>query len=308
MSTALLRYSNQRSNSWGEKISATSIIKGLIELLRPKILAAILLTPIATAFLAVRGIPPAKESLLLLCMMTTAIGAAHSFNDYHDRDIDALNRRTKERPIVIGVVSPKTALLYSKLLMIASVVFAILLNTTEFILILIGIVMIVSYSKKLKRTRIGFIPPAIGSALLPLGAWAAYSPESVLSTTPVLIAIIGFCFELQPYWSDTISDIKGDRERNAYTIPVYYGSKATSRIMLGMYIISFVCLLYLYQVADLGIMYLGITLGLGIVVLFGFLDFTLNHNPKKATRQFNMAMGYISLISVVIILEMVLGL
>ena len=291
-----------------KKINSKSsvIAKGLIELLRPKVLSAILLTPIATAFLAVRGIPPIKESILLLCMMITSIGAAHSFNDYHDRDIDAINKRTKDRPIVTGAVSPKTALIYSKVLMILSVIFAFLLNETVFILALIGILMIVSYSKKLKRTRIGFIPPAIGSALLPLGAWAAYDPVNVLSITPILIAIIGFCFELQPYWCDTISDIKGDRERNAYTIPVYYGSKATSRIMLLMYVIAFSCLLYLYQVANLGTLYLGATLVGGIFVLFGFIDFTVKHKPEKAGGLFNMAMGYISVISVVIILEMVL--
>ena len=239
-------------------------------------------------------------------MLITAIGSAHVFNDYFDRDIDALNKRTKDRPLVTGSVASKTALVYSIILMIASVIFAASLNLTEIILILIGIVMIISYSIKLKRTRIGFIPPAIGSALLPLGAWAAYDPANVLTTTPLLIAIIGFCFELQPYWCDTISDIEGDRERNAYTLPVYYGSKATSRIMFGMFLLSFVCLLYLYQVAELGIMYLGITLGLGIVVFIGFLDFMLNHRPEKAGRLFNMTMGYISLISVVIILEMVL--
>lgn len=238
-------------------------------------------------------------------MMVTAIGSAHVFNDYHDRDIDALNKRTKDRPIVTGSVSPKTALIFSKVLMITSVIFALLLNDTEFFLILLGIVMIISYSTKLKRTRVGFIPPAIGSALLPLGAWAAYDPVNVLSITPVLIAITGFCFELVPYWCDTISDIKGDRERNAYTIPVYYGSKATSRIMFFMYILSFVCLMYLYQVADLGFLYLGVTLGLGIVVLFAFLDFTVKHKPEKAGKLFKLAMSYISLISVVIILEMV---
>ncbi|MDY6932014.1 MAG: UbiA family prenyltransferase [Halobacteriota archaeon] len=289
-------------------ITVTTTIKGLLELVRPDILAAILLTPIATAFLAVRGIPPIYESLLAIGMMASAIGAAHSFNDYFDRDIDALNKRTKNRPLVVGSVTPQAALSFSVMLMIISVVFAILLNPTEVVLILIGIVMITTYSARLKRTRIGFIPPAIGSALLPFGAWAAYHPESVLSTTPILISIIGFCFELQPYWCDTISDIKGDRERNAYTIPVYYGSEFTSKIMLGMYVVSFLALLSLYNVAGLGILYLAIVFGMGIFVLYGFIDFAINHKPEKAERLFKMAMSYISIISVVIILEMALGL
>ncbi len=291
-----------------KKITATTTIKGLLELVRPAILASILLTPIATAFLAVRGIPPIYESILVIGMMATAIGAAHSFNDYYDRDIDALNKRTNKRPIVVGSVAPQTALTFSIVLMVVSLIFAILLNPTEVVLILIGIVMITTYSARLKRTRIGFIPPAIGSALLPFGAWAAYQPESVLTATPILISIIGFCFELQPYWCDTISDIKGDRERNAYTIPVYYGGDLTSKIMLGMYVVSFLSLLSLYNVADLGLLYLAVVFGMGIFVLYGFLDFALNHKPENADRLFKMAMSYISIISVVIILEMAIGL
>ena len=194
----------------------------LISIVRPGIVLALLWTPAAVAFLAAGGIPPIRRTIFGVLTAVAAIGSAHTLNDFFDRDIDRLNRRTRRRPLAAGTIAPRTVLIFSCVLGILGLGFASLLNRVCLSLLILGLAASVLYSAVLKRTLWGFLVPALATVLFVLGAWAAYRPSEILHPIPLLVAFTGFCFELQPYWCHTILDVEGDRKGRARTIPNTY--------------------------------------------------------------------------------------
>ena len=178
-----------------------------------------------------------------------------------------------------------------------------LINLTCFLFSLAGVVLIFLYSLKLKGTRAGFFLPAFAAFLLPLGAWAVYKPDEIFSAVPIMIGIIGFCFELEPYWCQTILDVEGDRIHDARTIPVYYGIAITSRIMLIMYSTAFVLLILLFFMADLWYCYLLTVLLPGGALLALYIDFARKANSTRAGWLFALTMIYLTLFCFAIVVE-----
>lgn len=282
-------------------------VLGLLHTTRPHIVLSILFTPAATAFLAAQGFPPLYGSCLGILVMIFAVASAHTFNDYCDRDIDALNPRTRNRAIIIKWVSPGAALVFALFCLGASLGFAFLINTTCLILMAVGGAMNLLYSLYLKRTRLGFLPPAIAAFLLPMGAWCAFRPSEILHPVPLINATLGFCFELVPYWCQTIMDVDADRDRGVYTIPVYYGYRLTAWAMFVMFLLSLFLLLGLFMVTRLGSVYCLTVIVFGIPLLVGYWKFLRHRTIGHLPLLFALSMAYIVLLSVVMMGEMAAG-
>src|ERR1700677_964721 len=74
----------------------------LIALTKPRIIELLLVTTVPTMLLAARGMPSLRLILVTLIGGTMAAGSANTINCYIDRDIDAVMKRTKRRPLVDG--------------------------------------------------------------------------------------------------------------------------------------------------------------------------------------------------------------
>jgi len=275
----------------------------LISIVRLGVLFALLWIPAAVAFLAVGGIPPIRRTIFGVLTVVTAVGSAHTLNDVFDRNIDRLNRRTRGRPLAAGTLSPRTVLIFSCVLGVLSMFFASFLNRVCLGLLISGLAASVLYSALLKRTLWGFLLPALATVPFVLGAWAVYRPSEILHPVPLLIAFIGLCFELQPYWCHTILDIEGDRKGDAKTIPNTYGTRFTGKVMLALYVASFAALIMLWSVAGLSTFYLLVVLFIGSLVLLAYVDFVVRHAPRKARWLFVFSMGYLTIISMCIVGE-----
>ena len=76
------------------------IAKSLFLLTKPRIIELLLVTTLPTMMLADRGLPPVRLILITLVGGALAAASANTLNCYIDRDIDAVMRRTKGRPLV----------------------------------------------------------------------------------------------------------------------------------------------------------------------------------------------------------------
>src|SRR5438270_1354772 len=86
------------------------LLSDYVELTKPKVQSLLLLTTIATMYLA--G-DPSPILVALTCVGGyLSAGGAGAVNHWYDRDIDAQMRRTASRPIPAGRVSPRAALVY----------------------------------------------------------------------------------------------------------------------------------------------------------------------------------------------------
>jgi heme o synthase len=89
-----------------------AVAGALVALTKPRIIELLLVTTIPTMLLAQRGLPSLKLVLVTLIGGTFAAGSANTINCYIDRDIDAVMKRTSNRPLVnkSGTIKPAEAL------------------------------------------------------------------------------------------------------------------------------------------------------------------------------------------------------
>ncbi len=79
---------------------ARLIARSLFLLTKPRIIELLLVTTLPTMILADRGLPSARLILITLLGGALAAASANTLNCYIDRDIDAVMRRTRGRPLV----------------------------------------------------------------------------------------------------------------------------------------------------------------------------------------------------------------
>lgn len=174
-----------------------------------------------------------KLLLVVLCMVF-ARSAAMAFNRWLDRDIDAVNPRTKIREIPAGIISPKSALIFvviNCLLFISATWF---LNPLCFWLSPIALTVVLGYSYTKRFTWLCHVVLGLGLSLAPIGAYiavtGAFAWIPVLYSAAVLLWVAGFdvIYALQ--------DEDFDRENRLYSMPSFFGKKQALRISEWMHL------------------------------------------------------------------------
>src|SRR4051812_25951517 len=84
-----------------------------VALTKPRIIELLLVTTLPTMVVAQRGLPSGWLMLATLVGGSLAAGGANAINMYVDRDIDALMKRTQNRPLVTGLIEPNHALVFA---------------------------------------------------------------------------------------------------------------------------------------------------------------------------------------------------
>ncbi|MDQ1395855.1 MAG: heme o synthase, partial [Acidimicrobiaceae bacterium] len=93
--------------------AARSRVAAFVALTKPRIIELLLVTTLPTMVVAARGLPSGWLMLATLAGGTAAAGGANAINMYLDRDIDAVMKRTANRPLVTGEVAPREALVFA---------------------------------------------------------------------------------------------------------------------------------------------------------------------------------------------------
>lgn len=84
-----------------------------VALTKPRIIELLLVTTLPTMFVAERGLPPVWLMVATLAGGALAAGGANALNMVIDRDIDRVMHRTRNRPLVTGVLTPRQALVFA---------------------------------------------------------------------------------------------------------------------------------------------------------------------------------------------------
>src|SRR6185369_13623844 len=89
-------------------------------LLKPRVMSLVVFTGVAGMAIAPGHIHPVLAAIAVLCIAIGS-GAAGAINMWYERDIDALMRRTADRPLPAGRMDPRAALEFGVVLAVASV-------------------------------------------------------------------------------------------------------------------------------------------------------------------------------------------
>src|SRR6202047_2410803 len=99
----------------------TAELSDWIALLKPRVMTLVVFTGLIGLLIAPGHLHPALGSTAVLCIAVAA-GACGAINMWYDRDIDAVMRRTRNRPIPAGRIEPGAALGFGVTLAVGSVI------------------------------------------------------------------------------------------------------------------------------------------------------------------------------------------
>lgn len=164
-----------------------------------------------------------RDLILVILCMIFARSAAMSFNRYLDRNIDKLNPRTAVREIPAGIISPKSALLFTILNILLFVVATYFINPLCFALSPLAIIIILGYSYTKRFTALCHIVLGLGLSLAPIGAYLAVS--GVFDLIPVLygIAVMFWVAGFDILYA--LQDADFDKSLRLKSIPVSLGER-----------------------------------------------------------------------------------
>ena len=182
---------NQAAVAPLSRLSARERMAAYAELTKPRITFLIVLTSAAGFALASPG--AVNYSALLSAMFGIAMlsSGIATLNQYIERDLDSLMRRTADRPLPSGKLHPNEALIFGwTLTVVAEMYLALMVNPLS---ALLGLTVIAgylfAYTPLKTRTTLSTMVGAFPGAVPPLIGWAAARGEIGLEAW-VLFAIL----------------------------------------------------------------------------------------------------------------------
>jgi heme o synthase len=268
-------------------------------LTKPGVMSLLLFTTFTSMMMAAGGLPslPLVGWTLLGGALASASSAA--INMFFDRDIDALMKRTRTRPIPSGRIVPQHALTFGIVLgAFAFSELALTVNLLAATLSIVGILYYVFiYTIWLKRTTpqniviggaAGSIPPLVG--------WAAVTNH--VGLTAILLFLIVFVWTPPHFWA--LALLKKDEYKRVGIpmMPAVYGDDVTKRHIVVYTLILAAMTLVLVPLHLMGVVYLASAIALDAVFLGFALWVVRTGSPKSEGLMYRFSMLYLALLFV----------
>jgi 4-hydroxybenzoate polyprenyltransferase len=201
----------------------------------------------------------------LLLAMVGARSAAMGINRIVDARIDAENPRTAGREIPAGRLSMPSALMFVLFFSGIFILSAAMLSPICLYLSVPILLILFSYSYTKRFTSLCHLYLGAVISLAPIGAWIAltgsfYWPITLLSAS-LMTYIAGFDVLY------SCQDVTFDQEKGLFSIPARFGVSAALYAAAGLHVISFLFFLSIYFAFNMGKIYLGTSLLIGLLMI-----------------------------------------
>ncbi|MBI3540961.1 MAG: protoheme IX farnesyltransferase [Deltaproteobacteria bacterium] len=268
-------------------------VNDFIALVKPRITALVVFTTAAGLWLAPVSL---NRRLVFFTLAGTVllVGAANALNMYIERDIDALMRRTANRPLPTRRLQPVVALWFG--IFLAILALAILAMETNSLTAFLGFVAFVSYvllyTPLKQKSTLALWIGAVPGALPPLMGWTA-AMDSINLPGLVLFAIL-FLWQIPHFLAIAIMHQKEYTQAGIKIVPTEQGLRPTVHYMIryvaGLLAVS----LYPVWLGITGPLYFwtAMILGLGFLVL-GLMGLKKNISPTWARNFFLASIVYL---------------
>ncbi|HLF61167.1 MAG TPA: heme o synthase [Acidimicrobiia bacterium] len=284
---------------------ARSTFTAYLALTKPRIIELLLITTVPAMVLAAGTWPGAWILLTTLIGGTLSAGGANALNNYFDRDIDEVMRRTRTRPLARHEIAPINALVFGICLGVAG--FAWLWATTNLLAASIStaalLFYVLVYTVVLKRstTQNIVIGGAAGAAPVLVG-WAAITGGLELSAW--LLFLIVFYWTPPHFWALAIRYREDYARAGVPMLPVVVGVEATTRKMLLYTSLMVGITLLLVPVAGMSWIYLVAAIGLGAWFLWD--SWRVYRQPDEAMRLFTTSTVYLAALFASVMLDVLI--
>jgi len=210
-----------------------SLLAAYCQLAKPRVVLLLLVTTVCAMFAAGGLQTPAWIVAATVVGGALCAGGANALNCVVDRDVDAVMRRTRGRPLVVGRLLPAPALAYGVLLgLVAFGLLAALVNLLAATLAALGYLFyVLVYSVWLKRhTAQNIVIGGAAGAVPPLVGWAAVTDR--LDLLALLLFVVVFLWTPPHFWALALVRRDDYARAGIPMLPVVQGDERTRRGIL----------------------------------------------------------------------------
>jgi len=238
---------------------------------------------------------------LLILGLLAAVSArnfAMSFNRFADRDIDARNPRTANRPSVDGRIQSKKQIVFIVLNAIIFIIVAYFINRLAFYLSIPILAILAGYSLFKRFSSFAHIILGISLGLAPIAGVVAVSATITLWSILLSIGVVFWVAGFDLLYS--LQDIEFDKEEGLHSVPSIYGSKCTlliSKIFHSLTILFW--LLFAFTYGGGFFAYAGIVVS---AIMLYMEHKIVNKDFNKIDKAFFTMNGYLGIIFFIFIL------
>ncbi len=231
--------------------------------------------------------------VLVTIAMASARSAAMALNRIIDKNIDAMNERTKNRELVTGRVSLKEAYIFTLISIVIFEISTYLINDLAFKLSPIALFFVLTYSYTKRFSWLCHLYLGATDAIAPLGGY--------VSSANGLNEAVWFLAAFVTFWIAgfdvlyALQDMEFDKTHSLHSIPAKFGAKPALHIAKLLHITAFGFLIYAMYLFGLNsIAYIGSL----IVAVLLFVEHTLvdANDLKKINLAFFNINSYISIV------------
>jgi heme o synthase len=238
-----------------------------IVLLKPRVMTLVVFTGLIGLLIAPGHLHPVLGFAAVLCIAVAA-GACGAINMWYDRDIDAVMRRTRNRPIPAGRIEPGAALGYGVTLAAGSTIvmgLAVNITAASVLALSIGFYVFVYTIWLKRRTPQNIVIGGAAGAFPPVIGWAAVTGS--IDLVPLLLFATVFFWTPPHFWSLALFANADYQRAGVPMLPVVAGARETRR-----QIVLYTLLLAPVSLAPWLIGFSGLVYGLAATLLgVGFL-------------------------------------
>jgi len=219
------------------------------------------------AILAANGLPSWWQLLWITVAMLGARSAAMTFNRIVDRDIDAKNPRTANRELPSGKLPIGFAWVFLYVSIGLFLIASYSLNWLTFALSPVALLFVLGYSYAKRFTAFAHVILGIALAISPSAAWIAVR-GALDSEVPILLSVIVLMWTAGFDVLYACQDYEYDRKSGLRSIPARFGIKNSLYIARLFHVQSFVILVLLYFVTELGMLALAGVIAVGCLLIY----------------------------------------
>jgi len=275
-----------------------------------RVVELLIITTLPAMVLAEKGLPSFGLVAATLIGGTLAAGSSNAFNMVIEAETDKLMARTSKRPLVVGTVSHRQALVFASVIGVISLaIFQIFTTPLATLLTALAIFYyVVIYTILLKpNTSQNIVWGGAAGCMPVLIGWAAVTGS--LTWVPVAFFMVIFFWTPPHFWALAI---KYKDDYSAAGIPMLPSVSSQSAVIGQMWFHTIAMVISstaLIQLAELPVWALCATVLLGAV--FTFQLFALKESSENYDRVaggiFHWSITYLSLLSVLLVVAQLLS-
>ena len=243
--------------------------RGYLELTKPGVQALLFVSCASGMLIGSNFNPPVTVFFFGLIGISFLAASSAVVNHFFDKQIDAKMNRTSKRPLVMGHISDRQAIIFSVLLYASGSI--MLLNFTNFLTWLLTTLTFIFYgfiyTKYLKyMTSQNIVIGGLAGAMPPLLGWSAITNS--IEPNALLLVLIIMVWTPPHFLALAVYRVEDYSEAEVPMLPVQKGVAFTKQHILLYTFLLIACTMLPYAVQMFGEIYLISALVLGLIFLF----------------------------------------